>query len=725
MNLQIVRSPKRIIDAGSPRIACLPLLSLAAVAAPVAAQTAAMLEGGADGHTTIIVTGESFVGDEVVSANKDGGDILTTPQAISVVEDDFIDALNLRTVAEALNYTSGVRSQSFGSDTRIEYYQIRGFRNENLYKDGLVLTNSGAFLSWATPAEGIGRLEVLKGPSSVLYGGGSAGGIVNIVSKQPDGRKLAAFEAGADEYGSVYGSADVGAPLSDTLAVRANALVRRGDTQVELAEDNRTFGALALGWTPLPGTTLTLRGSYTRDRSQRPTGFLPYSGFVTPLPDGRHIPVDLFVSDPSVDRYDRDQYEAGYTLEANLSDRVRFVSNGRYAEIDLIYAGLYGQFRGNPVIEGENVFITRGNSRQDANLDNVTIDNHLDGRFATGAVEHTLLGGVDYAWSETSSAQASGDAPRLNVFAPVYDIALPALGTPRVTAQKLDRTGIYLQDRMTLGGLTGVLSVRHDWIGSTSTSNGGAPTRQDDEKTTYRAGLSYRTAAGLAPFVSYSTSFSPVFGIDEASGEAYRPETGEAWEAGVKYQAEGFPLLATASLFSIERDGVLVANPVAGFPRNQSQGGLVRSRGGEIEVQASPLETLNVTAALTAFDIENLAGDPALIGLAPPATLEFAASAFVDYTLPDASALPGFGLGLGVRHTGRSYADTANTLVVPAATVFDAALHYDFANFRVAANVSNLFDKHYVAACPSAGTCYAANLRRATISLAYRFGDDQ
>ena len=680
-------------------------------------------ESASGDRSTIVVTGQNFVAGDEINATKDGGDILTTPQAISVVEDDFIEALNLRTVAEALNYTSGVRSQSFGSDTRIEYYQIRGFRNENLYKDGLVLTNSGAFLSWATPAEGIERLEVLKGPSSVLYGGGSAGGMVNIVSKQPDGRNRATVKAGADEHGSWYGSADVGASLSDTLAIRANALVRRGDTQVELAEDNRSFGALALGWTPLPGVSLTVRGSYTRDRSQRPTGFLPYAGFVTPLPDGRRIPVDLFVSDPAVDRYDRDQTEVGYTLETQLSDAVRFVSNGRYAEIDLIYAGMYGQFSGNPVIEGDKVYITRGNSFQDAWLDNVTVDNHLDGRFATGPLTHVVLGGIDYAWSQTQSAQASGGAPRLDIFDPVYGVALPALGAPNVTEQKLGRTGLYLQDRITLGNLTGLFSLRRDWISSTSIRNGGAPTRQDDEKTTYRAGLSYLTAGGLAPFVSYATSFTPVFGIDQASGTAYAPETGEAWEAGIKYEARGFPLLATASLFTIRRDGVLTANPVPGFPRNQSQSGLVRSRGGEIEIQTRPLETLNVTAALTLFDIKNIEGDPALIGLAPPAGPEFSASAFVDYTLPEGSFLPGLGFGAGVRHTGKSYADTTNNLVVPSATVFDAALHYDFANFRLAANVSNLFNKAYVAACPSAGTCYAANLRRATISLAYRFGD--
>ncbi|RJY06927.1 TonB-dependent siderophore receptor [Aurantiacibacter aquimixticola] len=679
----------------------------------------------AEDRRTILVTGERERSDAAISANKDGGPILTTPQAISVVDDAFIDDLNLRTISEALNYSSGVRSQSFGSDTRLEYYQLRGFRSDNLVKDGLVLTNSGVFLSWTTPAEGIERIEVLKGPSSVLYGGGSVGGIVNIVSKLPDGRSVAAVEVGADEFGSVYSSADLGASISDTLAVRANALVRRGDTQVELAEDNRTYGALAVGWTPTPDASLVLRGSYTRDRSQRPTGFLPFEGFVTPLPDGRRIPIDLFVSDPEADRYDRDQYEIGYTFDVALSDNLGFVSNARYAEIDLVYAGLFGQFFGNPVIESDRVLINRGNSRLDAFLDNLTIDNRLDAKFSTGSISHSLLGGIDYAWSQNRNAQAVGSAPALDVFDPQYWIALPLLRAFPPVDQKLDQTGLYLQDRIEAAGFTGLLSIRHDWIGSTTVQGGNAPNRQENERTTYRAGLSYLTPLGLAPFVSYATSFTPVFGFDEALGESFRPETGEAFEAGLKYEARGLPLFLTASLFSIERDGVLISDPAPGFPRNQSQSGLVRSRGGEFELQARPIEGLNMTATITAFDIENREGDPALIGLAPPATPEFIASAFVDYTLPDGTILPGLGLGIGLRHTGRSFADPANTLVVPEVTVFDALIRYDFSGLRFAASISNLFDKEYVAACPAPGTCYAANVRRVTISLSYRFGEVQ
>ncbi len=671
----------------------------------------------------IVVIAQNFVVADSSSATKSDAPIISTPQAISVVDADFIDALNLRTVAESLAYTSGIRAQTFGSSTQIEYYQLRGFASSNFYKDGLVLYNSGAFLSWTTPAEGIERLEVLKGPSSVLYGAGSAGGLVNIVSKAPVRRHILSIEAGADEYGTVYGSADMGGPISDTLAVRANALVRRGDTQVELADDNRTYGALALGWTPTSDTTLTLRASHARDRSKRPTGFVPYTGFVTPLANGRKIPIDLFVSDPSIDAYDRDQTELGYTLETRLTDKLRFVSNGRYAEIDLYYAGLFGSFAGNPALVGGRYVLNRGNSLLDAELDNITVDNHLDATFATGPLTHQVLGGIDYSFSRARNTNRMGTAPALDIFAPVYGVAIPALGAATTTRQKLDQTGLYVQDRITLGGLTALLSARHDWVGITGINAAGGIARGEPSKATYRAGLSYLTSFGLAPFVSYATSFTPVIGIEAATGRYYRPETGKSWEVGLKYQATSLPLLATASLFSIDRDGILVSNPVAGFPTNQSQLGLVRSRGGEIEIQARPLPTLNLTAALTAFEIRNRSGVAATLGKAPTATPEFTASAFIDYTLPEGSLLPGFGIGGGVRHVGRSWADTSNRLKVPAVTLFDAAVHYDTGAFRIAGNVSNLFDKAFVAACPAAGTCYSGNLRRATISLTYRYGE--
>lgn len=676
------------------------------VAAPAIAQVAPVeLE-------PVRVTGSKT--DSAVSATKLAAPLLETPQAVAIVTSDFIEGLGLRTVAEALNYSAGVRSQAFGSDTRIEYYQIRGFANGNFVKDGLVLYNSGAFLSWTTPVEGIERLEVLKGPSSALYGGGSAGGLVDIVTKRPVRAPLLSLKAGADQSGTAFGSLDAGGAISDTLAFRGVASVRGGDTQVDLAKDERTYFMGSIEWRPSDATSLLLRGSSTRDRSNRPTGFVPYAGFVTPLPDGRKIPTDLFVSDPRVDRYDRNQDEIGAEFVQRFGDGLRVESNARYGKLDLVYAGLFGQFTGNPVaLPNGSYALNRGNAQQVGRLDNVTSDSRLVADFATGAVKHTAMLGFDYGKSTLANASASGSAPRLDVFVPDYSLPIPALGPSTSNGQTLDQRGGYVQDQMKSGSLVAVLSARHDRLRIATVNNAGQVTRGEPSRATYRGGVVWLAGGGFAPYANVATSFVPVIGMQAATGDFYRPETGRQFEVGLKFESSD--VFATLAAFDIRRTGVLVADPRPGFPTNQSQGGAQRSRGGEFEVQARVAKTLKLTAALTAFDIQVLEGAPAVIGKKPTATPQFVASLFADWTV-----LPGLSLGAGVRHVGRSFADDVNTLVVPAVTVFDLAARYEADRFGIALNVSNVADKAYAAACPSAGTCYAGNLRRATLSLSYR-----
>lgn len=669
----------------------------------------------------VVVTARSFVVDQAASATKTETPILETPQAISVVDADFIETLNVRTVAEALNYTSGVRSQAVGSDTRIDYYQLRGFLISNFFKDGLVLYNSGAFLSWTTPAEGVERLEVLKGPSSVLYGSAGAGGLVNIVSKGPVSKPLLRAEVGGDEFGTGYGSLDVGGGVGP-VDFRGVGLIRRGDTQADYAQDNRSYGMAAMGLQITPDARLTLRASYQSDRSNRPTGFIPYAGSVTPLPDGRRIPATLFVSDPRVDQYDRDQLEGSYVLEQRLGEHVRFVSNGRYASLDLTYAGLFGLFTGNPVPSGSSFLLYRSNSLQVGDLQNLTFDHQLIGDFTTGPVAHTVLAGLDYSRSTLTNAVKMGAAPPLDIFAPTYTAAIPALGAFTRNGQKLAQTGLYLQEQAKWRGLVLLLSGRHDEVAVSAVSNAGLLVRGSPDRFSYRAGLVYVSPWSLAPYVSYATSFTPLVGTQAATGNFYNPETGRQVEAGLRYEARSFPLLATLSVFDIRRDGVLIADPRAGFPTNQSQGGQQRSKGAEFEVQAKPLPTLNLTASITGFDLDVVSVTPATaatLGKTPTQTPEFIAGAFADYVIPSGS-LAGLGGGFGVRHTGKSYANDVNTLVVPGVTVLDAAFHYDWSRFRLALNVSNLLDESFVAACPAAGTCYVGNLRRATVSLKYR-----
>ena len=513
---------------------------------------------------------------------------------------------------------------------------------------------------------------------------------------------------------------DSGGPIVRSLSYRGIALIRGGDTQAHHAEDNRQYVMGALNWHPSAATSLTLRASATRDRDNRPTGFIPYRGAVKPLSDGRRIPTRLFVSDPAIDRYDRNQYELGYDFRQRLSPRVRFVSKSRYARLDLDYAGLYGQFSGNPVVMNGAYFLNRGNSRQIAGLKNATSDNRFVIDFDTGPLQHTVLAGVDYSRSRTAGRRAAGAAPPLNIFDPDYDLAIPPLGPDSHNRQILIQTGFYLQDQLKAGPWVLALSGRHDRLDIT-TAEGGTPAEiRAPAKNTYRAGLVYVADNGLAPYISYATSFMPVIGAERVSGSAYQPETGHQIETGLRYRPESLPITASAAIFDIRRSGVLIADPQPGFPFNRSQGGEQRSRGGELAVEASPWPALSVNAAVTAFDLETVRGEPGTLGKTPVAKPRIIAALFADYTVPGEARLGGLGFGAGVRYTGESYADDANTLSVPAATVFDTALHYNAGSFNIALNVSNVFNEHYIAACPSAGTCYVGSLRRATLSLEYR-----
>jgi len=662
----------------------------------------------------VIVSSGRFADPFSATATKSAVPILEAPQSVSAVPSAFIDALNLRTVAEALNYTPGVRSQAFGSDPRIDYYQIRGFTSNALFKNGLLLLNSG-FSQWTTPPEGIERLDVLRGPSSVLYGGSNPGGLVNIVTRPPDGQRVRTAEAGADEFGTLYASGDLGGRLAEGLAGRAVGLLRAGETQ-NTARDDRAFGAFALGWTLDDRLSVVGRLSLQRDRAERPTGFLPYEGTVEPLDYGR-IPADLFISDPDLDVYDRDQVEVGYSVVWRATDRLTLRQNARAARLDLTYAGLFGLFSGNPLPENPRL-IARGNSSLENAQDNLTLDTQAALEVTTGPLRHRLLAGIDVAHNALDNAQRVGGAPPLDVLDPDYAQPIPDLGPARETSQRIGQVGVYAQDAVRWGDVVLSAAGRHDWLDLSATAANGTESGSTPSNFSGRLGAVYVSPVGIAPYVSTSTSFTPLIGASDATGAFYQPETGAQVEAGVRVQPRGVPLLATAAAFTLTRDGVLVRAPTDEFPRNQEQAGEIRSRGVEASLTAAPVQGLTFTAAATGFRIENRAGDDA--GRRPTATPERLASAFADYRL-GGGPLAGLGGGLGVRFTGRSFADAENTLEVPSATVLDAALHYERNPLRLALNVSNLLDKEYVGACPGAGTCYYANVRRATLSLSASF----
>jgi iron complex outermembrane recepter protein len=242
---------------------------------------------------------------------------------------------------------------------------------------------------------------------------------------------------------------------------------------------------------------------------------------------------------------------------------------------------------------------------------------------------------------------------------------------------------------------------------------------QEDDAITGRAGAVYLFDNGFAPYASFAQSFLPVLGTNIA-GTPFEPETGEQYEAGLKYQPPLMQeLIVTAAVFDLARQNVLTLDPTN--PLNQIQTGEIRSKGIELEAVASLPWGLNLQAAYTHLNTKFTQNNDGNEGNTPWGVPDDRIAVWVDYTLQH-GRFEGVGFGAGVRYIGETWGDDANTFEVPAVTLADAALHYERGNYRVALNVNNVFDKEYIAACFNfeAGCNYGQ--RRVVLgSLIYRW----
>ena len=662
--------------------------------------------------------------ERTLTGTKTNTPIMETPQAISVVGQEEIRDQNPQNLAAALRYAPGVRAETFGADTRNDWFKIRGFdaQDVGLFQDGLQLS-SFAFATWKFPPWGIQRIDILRGPSAVLYGGSGPGGIVNVISKKPPYTPNNIVETGVDSFGNGYFSFDFGGPVitangpSNELFYRLLGSVKGGPTQVDFTPDNSYFFAPSLTFKPDLDTTFTILASAWKNDT-RVQGFLPYVGTVVNAPFGR-IPTRLFASDPSVDFFRREQAMVGYQFEKNVSDDFTFRQNARIAHDDVRFQTLLGNgyVGGNPA----SALLSRFNDYARDIATQVNLDNQFEYRFATGPVLHKTLVGVDLKNYKINDLQAFDFAtPPLNLLNPVYGVPQGFPGTvfanQEITQKQL---GVYAQDQMKLGRLTLVLSGRNDWV-NTFNDNLLAPSQgRDDTQFSGRAGLIYNTDLGIAPYASYATSFNPIIGTNFVTGRLFAPETGVQTEVGVKIEPTGLNGRFGVALFDLKRQNVLTTNPIN--PLQSVQTGEVTSRGIELEAVANVTPELKVTGWFTNYRLfvsKDL--NPLLIGTVPTNTPTTIASLWADYTFKT-GPLTGFGFGGGVRYNGVSYADQANLLAVPAYVVGDAAVHYEYQNWRFQLNVTNIADNIYVGSCSTPTACFYADRRRAVASVAYKW----
>ncbi len=620
---------------------------------------------------------QGYVARRSSTAMKTDTPLIETPQSISVIGRDELDARGVQSITEAVRYTPGVAAGNWGFDGRgYDWLLIRGFNATTaMYRDGLLLP------PWSmTESYGLERVEVLRGPASTSFGQTDAGGIVNRVSKLPSATSVREVEVQLGSFNRKQAAVDLGGAISDTLSYRLIGVGLDSDVQEryptgEALPLKRSYLAPSLRWQPSGSTSFTVLGEFLKNKAGDDIGYVVNPKGGTPM---------VKEGDPRYSLLETQQSSLGYIFEHDFNDSWAVRQNLRYTRFDTDKHHIFSNFLDDDRTLARTAKFTTERFNQ------LTADTHLRGRVRTGAAEHTLLFGVDWTRFRNSGKTFDGPAPDLNLLAPLYGvpIAEPTELTDN-SSQKTEQLGVYLQDQIKIADRWVVtLSGRQDHVKTVSTDRlADTVTRQSDNKFSGRAGLTYLVGNGWAPYVSYGESFLPTAGVD-ADNQPFRPSRGKQWEAGVKFQPEGSRSLFTAAVFDLRKTNVVTYDQQTYEGR---QIGNIRSRGLELEAKTELAPNLNLTASYTFINMKVLdSNNTAELGHTPIQVPKQTASLWVDYAMPN-----GFGLGGGLRYIGKRWNDVANTSAEGGVALLDATVHYRRGPWRFALSVTNLANRKY------------------------------
>jgi len=751
---------------------------------------------GAPGSGTGPVDG--YVAQQSTTGSKTDTPLKEIPQSVSVVGTEQIRDQGVQNLQEALRYMPGVHADPFGYDSRGDSALIRG-QQAAYFVDGLRTTYG--FNSTSAPIEpyALERIEVLRGPGSMLYGQVPTGGMINAVSKLPS-------DVPYTELGVEYGSHDFKQVKFDSTGTltedgkwlyRIVGLARDADTQVDFVENDRLMLAPSLTYRPTNDTSITVLGNFRDDHSGSSQQFLPASGTLTPNVIGRRVSLNSFQGEPD-DFYDTDSQSVTLFVDHEFESGLRLRHTSRYTHIDNAYdshlpivitplrAQLLAPFipptASLPFLDADETLTARLRTIQYSETDVFNQDTSLIAKVRTGAMEHTILGGVDYM-RYSSDRIASEilidnlDTTGLGYFGgtgvfPVapqapWDVYNPSYGqtpyyliptspnpTPispdNVGLALVDRgtevqqqTGIYVQDQIKLGKWGAVLGLRQDWL--TIDQEGEA--QRTDQSLTGRAALLYNFDIGLTPYVSYSESFTPQLGtlvgddinVPRTDAVPADPLEGQQVEIGFKYQPEGAPFMINAAIYELkEKNQVVDIDTLV----TAVQGADIKARGFEIEAIGKITPEFTAIASYSYIDAkyEKYPGVlPAPFDGIFPAVKkggkvdgvpDHLASLWGIYTLHD-GPLKGLSVGGGVRYVSGSEStgvvvDFATfetfTVKTPDYTLFDAMVAYETDDYRWQLSAQNLEDEYVVTSCAAMrGDCFLGQGRTIVTSFFYKF----
>lgn len=652
-------------------------------------------------------------------ATKSDTPLITTGQAVSVITRQQMEDQNATTVNAALNYTPGVFTNFAGGATRYDTISLRGFHGgdvNNTFLDGLrLLSDGGSYNALQVDPWFLERIDVLKGPSSALYGQSVPGGVVMESTKRPQFTNENHLRMSGGTNNTKGGAFDSTGAINDQWAYRLTGMTRSSDTQYDHQREERYAISPQLLWQPDENTSLLLRAYLQKDPSGGYHAAVPADGSLY----GDRLSRGFFDGETSLNQFKRWEQIYSYEFQHSFNNVWSFRQNASYTHsntaLDQVYQAGWNQDR---------TLMNRYYSGERSSLDAYAIDNQLEANFTTAALEHKVVLGFDYSRYTNNLVGSGGTATTLNPYTGISGGNAIDLYSATSAKRHYQQTGGYIQDDMTLDKWHMTLSGRYDNLKAKNrTIDSVAETDLTSERTdnhfSGRASLLYAFDNGISPYVSYSQAMTPS-ALSGQNGNLLKTTTSEQYEAGVKYQPLGTSDMYSAALYDLTQKDV--GNRVV-QGSYYVPAGKVHSQGIELEAKSQITENFSTVAGYTYNKVRFKDSVDGNNGNTPYIAPKQIATLWGQYNSP-----LGVDIGAGVRYIGTQWADNENTLRIPSATLFDASIRMNLAQFTptlkgafVQLNANNLLDKKYVSACYGTNYCYWGQERTVVATIGYDF----
>ena len=656
----------------------------------------------------IIVTGTRGSDPQFATGSKTGTDPRDVPAAIAIIPDTVLRDQDVRTLDLALTNASAVAPSFGGGYGLADNYVVRGLPLRFL-RDGL--PDGNTFNGYRRTLADVASIEVLKGPGSALYGRAEAGGSVNLTTRAPDDAFALVAQASYGRFDTWAVSGDITGPIVSGVAAHLIGNVERTGGYRGLAR--RQADILPTIRVDLGAHRLTFDYDY-RDQSTVIDNYgQPFTtaGVLAAVsPDARFYS-SFNRADQRIDRFTvRDDFAATDTLQlraALIYDR-RALSFARNA--------------GGNAINAAGVMTGRGGRTQRDAAAYWTGQAEAVWSPHTGAVQHTILLGAEYASADIGTLRRTYTLPNITITggtatAPETGAVLNTSILSFSRTITSDTLSVYGQEELAFGDLfriragarlDSVKLVDAGLFNGTATAITAARIAGSHDLFSWQIGAVLRPVTPVSLYAGYARGKNLIIQTEAGNLSANfnlrappEPESSSQIEAGVKLRSADGKIAANIAVFETRRDNFFVTLIAGADP---VQVGRQKSRGIEADLTAQPINGLTLTGNVAYVDARNLSSALASVtGIATNvstfgkrlgSTPEWSGQLWANYVVP-AGVLKGVSGGFGVTYKGASYADALELLRVPAYTVLRAALGYRTERFDIQATVANLANVRY------------------------------